>query len=64
MYNKGIRFIVLYPPKCSHEPPSPAGLYTRKIVQSPRDIPEQLTAYSTQALSAALLMLGTHFAAG
>ena len=30
----------------------------------PRDIPEQLAAYSTQALSTALLMLGAHFAAG
>ena len=29
-----------------------------------RDIPEQLAAYSAQALSTALLMLGTHFAAG
>ena len=28
------------------------------------DIPEQLAAYSAQALSTALFMLGTHFAAG
>ena len=27
---KGIRFIVLYPPKRSHELPPLAGLYTRK----------------------------------
>ena len=37
---KGIRFIVLYPPKCSHDLPSLAG----------RDIPEQPAAYS-QGLS-------------
>ena len=30
----------------------------------PRDIPEQLAAYSTTALSTALSMLGTHFSAG
>ena len=41
-----------------------AGLYTRKPFQSPGDIPEQLAAYSAQALSTALLMLGTHFAVG
>ena len=63
---KGIRFIVLYPLKCSHDLLSLAGLYTRKPFQSPRDIPEQLAAYSALALtlSTALLMLGTHFAAG
>ena len=60
----GIRFIVLYPPKCSHNLPPLAGLNTRKPFQSPRDIPEQLAAYSTQALSTAFLMLGTQFAAG
>ena len=54
----------MYPPKCSHYLPPLAGLYTRKPFQSPRDIPEQLAAYSAQALSTALLMLGTHFAAG
>ena len=59
---KGIRFIVLYPPKRSHN--SLAGLYTRKPFQSPREIPEQLAAYSEHALSTALLMLGTHFAVG
>ena len=32
---KGIRFIVLYPPKCSHNLPPLAGLYTRKPFQSP-----------------------------
>ena len=32
---KGIRFIVLYPPKCSHDLPPLAGLYTRKPFQSP-----------------------------
>ena len=30
----------------------------------PRDIPEQLAAYSAQALITALFMLGIHFAAG
>ena len=28
------------------------------------DIPEQLAAYSAHALSSALFMIGTHFAAG
>ena len=32
---KGIRFIVLYPPKCSHDLPPLAGLYTRIPFQSP-----------------------------
>ena len=31
--------------------------------QSPSDIPEQLAEYRKQALSSALLMLGTHFTA-
>ena len=26
---KGIRYIILYPPKCSHDLPSLAGLYTK-----------------------------------
>ena len=58
---KGIRFIVLYPPKCSHDLSPQAGLYTRKPFQSPEGYSEQLAAYSAQALSTALLMLGTHF---
>ena len=49
---KGIRFIVLYPPKCSHNLPPLAGLYTRKPLG---DIPEQLTAYSALALSTAFI---------
>ena len=32
---KGIRFIVLYPPKRSHDLPPLAGMYTRKPIQSP-----------------------------
>ena len=48
---KGIRFIVLYPPKRSHNLPPLAGMYTRKPFQSPGDIPEQLAAYYAQALS-------------
>ena len=32
---KSIRFIVLYPPKCSRDIPPRAGLYTRKPFQSP-----------------------------
>ena len=32
---KGIRFTVLYPPKCSHDLPPLAGLYTRTPFQSP-----------------------------
>ena len=32
---KGIRFIVLYPSKCSHNLPSLAGLYAQKPFQSP-----------------------------
>ena len=63
--SKGIRFIVLYPPKCSHDLPPIASLYARKPFQSPGGyIPEQLESYSAQALSTALSMLGTHFAAG
>ena len=31
---KGNRFIVLYPPKCSHDLPPLVGLYTRKPFQS------------------------------
>ena len=55
---KGIRFIVLYPPKCSHDLPPLAGtVHTETISIPPRDIPEQLAAYSAQALSTALLML-------
>ena len=53
----------MYPPKCSHDLPPLAGLYTRKSFQSPGDIPEQLAAFSAQALSTAF-MLCTHFAAG
>ena len=30
-----VKFIVLCPPKCSHDLPSLAGLYTRKPFQSP-----------------------------
>ena len=53
----GIRFIVLYPPKNSHVPPSLADtVNTQKPFQSLRDIPEQLAAYSTQALSTALCL--------
>ena len=61
---KGIRFKVLYPPKRSHDLPPLAGLYTWKPFQSLGDIPEQLAACSAQALSTALFMLGTYFAAG
>ena len=32
---KGIRFIALYPPKCSHDLPSLASLYTGRPFQSP-----------------------------
>ena len=52
------------PPKRLHDLPPLAGLYTRKPFQFPGDIPEQLAAYSAQALSTALFMLGIHFAAG
>ena len=62
---KGIRFIVLYPPKCSHDLPPLAGtVHTETIFNPPGDIPEQLAAYSAHTLSTALFMLGTHFAAG
>ena len=66
IYTKGIRYIVLYPPKCSHGLPPLAGLYTWKPLQSPEDIPEQQAAYtnSAQALSTTSSMLGTHFTAG
>ena len=33
--NKGVRFIVLYPPKCSHDLPPLAGLYIQTPFQSP-----------------------------
>ena len=58
---KGIRFIVLYPPKRSHNLPPLAGLYTLKPFNPPRDIPEQLAAYSAHALSTALFMLDARF---
>ena len=64
-FYKGIRFIVLYPPKCSHDLPPLAGtVHTETIFNPPGDIPEQLAAYSAHTLSTALFMLGTHFAAG
>ena len=63
-FSKCIQFIVLYPPKRSHDLPPLAGLYTRKPFQSPEGYSRAAAAYSTQALSTALLMLGTHFAAG
>ena len=34
---KGIRYIVLYPPKCSHDLPPLAGLYTREPFQFPEE---------------------------
>ena len=43
---KGVGFIVLYPPECSHDLPPLAGLYTRTLFQSPRDNPERLVAYT------------------
>ena len=49
--------MVLYPPKRSHDLPPLARLYTQKPFQYPRDIPDQLAAYSAQALSTALFML-------
>ena len=60
---KDIRFIVLYSPKRSHNLPLLAGLYTRKPFQSLSNYPEELAAYSAQAISTALFILGTHFAA-
>ena len=55
----------MYPPKCTHDLPSLAGLYTQKPFHYPRDtFPEQLAAYSAQALSTALLLLGPYFTAG
>ena len=54
----------MYPPTCSHNLPSLAGLYTRKPFQYPEGYSRVAgSLYSTQALSTALLMLGTHFAA-
>ena len=62
---KGIRFIALYPLKCSHNLPSIAGLYTQKPFLYPEGYSRASgSLYSTQALSTALLMLGTHLAAG
>ena len=46
-------------------PSSPSRHCTHgKHFNSPGDIPEQLAAFSAHALSTALFMLGTHFAAG
>ena len=65
MTYKGIRFIVLYPPKCSHDlPPLARHCTYRNHFNPPGDIPEQLAAYSAHTLRTALFMLGTHFAAG
>ena len=60
---KGIRFIVLYPPKCSHDLQPLAGLYTLKPFHS--IFQSNWQHNNTQALSTALFMLhvGTHFAA-
>ena len=52
---KGIRFIVLYPLKCLHDLPPLARNHFNPL----RDIPEHLAAYSAEALSTSLLMLGT-----
>ena len=51
---KGIQFTVLYPPKCSQDLLSLAGLHTQRPFQHPRDIPEQMATYSVQALKTAL----------
>ena len=64
---KGIWFIVLYPPKRSHNLPPLAGMYTRKPFQSPGGYSRatgSITEILAHALSTAIFMLGTHFAAG
>ena len=62
---KGIRFIVFVSTKMFTRPSFPSRHCTHRIhFNPPRDIPEQLAAYSAQALSTVLLMLGTHFSAG
>ena len=38
IYNKGIRFIVLYPPKCSHDLPPLAGTVHTETISIPRGI--------------------------
>ena len=64
IFYKGIRFIVLYPPQRQHDLPPQQACTHGNHFNAPRDIPEQLAAYSAQTLSTALSMLGSHFAAG
>ena len=62
MYIKGIRFIVLYPPKRSHDLPPLAGTVHTETISIPREIFQsnwQHIAHNT--LSTALFMLGTPF---
>ena len=49
----------LYPPKCSHDLPSLAGLYTRKPFQSPKRY-----ARAAGSIYSSLAVSGTHFTAG
>ena len=60
--NKGIRFIVLYPPRCSHDLPPLAGLYTRKPFQSPEGYSKAAGSIKRTS-SKHCLIIGTHFAA-
>ena len=61
---KGIRFIVLYPPKRSHKLPPLAGPVHTETISIPRGIFQSNSEHiAHNALSTALFMLGTHFAA-
>ena len=65
--NSGLRYSVYGPvsTEAPTRPSSPSRHCTHgNHHKPPRDIPEQLAAYSTYALSTALFMLGTHFTAG
>ena len=66
---KGKRYSVysLVSTEALTQPSSPSRPVHTETISIPRglvDIPEQLAAYSAHALSTALFMLGTHFAAG
>ena len=62
---KGIWFIVLYPPKCSHDLPPLAGTVHTETISIPWGIFQSNWHHIAHThLSTALFMLGTHFAAG
>ena len=64
IFDKGIRFIVLYSLKRSHDLPPLAGTVHMEIISIPGGFSRELAAYSAHALSTTLFTLCTHFAAG